>query len=63
MSADVTILTLRCEICGEHFALGVGAAKANPQKLSDPFEATCPHCGGQSIYPKNAIEILLAGRG
>ncbi|MFY9762050.1 MAG: hypothetical protein WBE25_05000 [Xanthobacteraceae bacterium] len=60
MSADVTMLVLRCDVCAEIFALGVGAAKADPKKLSDPFPARCPHCGNQSTYPKSAIEILAA---
>jgi hypothetical protein len=60
MAADVTINVLTCAVCDERFALGVGAEKTNPTKLSDPFQARCPHCGNQSTYPKSAIQILAA---
>jgi hypothetical protein len=60
MAADVTINGLICEVCGESFALGVGAGKTNPEKLPDPFQAQCPHCESQSTYPKSAILILAA---
>ncbi len=50
-----------CQRCAEWFGVAATAGKS-PEKLSDPFEAKCPHCGNQSTYPKSAIQILTVGQ-
>jgi hypothetical protein len=50
---------LRCLQCRDLFGLAPSVGKGT-EKLSDPFEAICPHCGDRSTYPKSAIEVLEA---
>jgi hypothetical protein len=56
-----TTLSLICQNCGERFGLAASTGKS-PEKLSDPFEAKCPHCENQSTYPKSAIQILTVSQ-
>jgi hypothetical protein len=53
--------TLICQGCADPFAVAASTGKA-VAKLTDPFEAECPHCGNQSTYPKSAIQILAVGQ-
>lgn len=50
---------VRCSSCEELFDIAASTGK-EIEKLSDPFEANCPHCGALSICLKSAIEVLEA---
>jgi DNA-directed RNA polymerase subunit RPC12/RpoP len=58
-TADFRTHVVRCSTCEELFGVAASTGK-EIEKLSDPFEADCPHCGALSIFPKSAIEVLEA---
>lgn len=60
--AGFTTPGLQCEQCGIPFALSLAGilGRRQVERLPDPFEIVCPLCGHEAIYPKSAIQTLVA---
>jgi predicted RNA-binding Zn-ribbon protein involved in translation (DUF1610 family) len=50
---------IRCTRCRDLFGVSAAMGTGTIEKLPEPFEAECPHCGNRAIYPKSAIQIQV----